>query len=407
MRAGKAAASGGTFVLALACLTVCLDFITYGVVVPVVPVFARDMGIRDFSLGILYSGYAGTGLIAAVPMGMLSDRLGRKALIVFGMFGTALACVIYSTATGFGMLLAARMLDGLTAAATWSAGLALVGDRFSESEMGLKMGYVLASSAVGGIAGPFLGGLLYEAAGYAAPFQVMAVACVFGGIAALFLREKGLRHRSIMISATQMLGHVLKRKALLLSCFITMITTVGLGLIEPTMPVYLSEKFEMTGGEIGVLFGITMFTYALGSPMAGQLSDRFGRKKPILAGLVLTASIVPLLALLDSRYLLYLIMALLGGTFALIQAPSIPLITDNLKREDVNSPNTYGTAFGLFNLFWSTGYSVGPLLGGAVTGRLGLFASLMLYSALLSMLMVTVMVVLRGNTQGKDNVLPA
>jgi MFS family permease len=92
--------------------------------------------VSDFGIGFLFAVYAIAGLLTAIPVGILSDRWGRKPFVLFGMFAMAGAFVFYAFARSYPVLVVARALDGVTAAATWSAALALLGDRFDEKEMG-------------------------------------------------------------------------------------------------------------------------------------------------------------------------------------------------------------------------------------------------------------------------------
>jgi multidrug resistance protein len=384
---------GGTPLLLLVSLVIFLDSVGYGVVVPVLPIYAKTLGVSDFGNGFLFATYAIALFLGAIPAGMLSDRFGRKPFILFGMFAMSAAFVFYAFATSYLMLVVARVMDGLTAAATWSAGLALLGDRFESREMGAKMGYAIGAMAVGGIAGPLLGGVLSDAIGYRAPFFAIAGACFAGGVAALFLTEEGAS-RQASSPALKMLKTVLANRTILLACLITLVTTTGLGLLEPTLPIYLREQFSMSRTAIGIVFGVTMTLYAVASPLAGKLSDRLGRKSPILVGLVATAVITPFIAVFKNVAAIYVLMGLLGVTITLFETPSVPLVTDAMPGGPGGGEVHYGTAFGMLNLFWSLGYALGPLLGGAIMGWAGLLSALLVYSLLLVGLSVLVVVYL-------------
>lgn len=376
--------------LALACGVIFIDSVGYGVVVPVLPLYAKQLHVSDFAVGFLFATYAIALLAAAVPMGILSDRWGRKPFILFGMFAMAGAFVFYAFAKSYPVLVVARILDGLTAAATWSAGLALLGDRFEEKEMGSKMGWAIAAMAVGGIAGPLLGGTLADAIGYRAPFYAIAIACLAGGVAAVFLVEhrEGLRSSSL---GWRVLRPVFTNRNVLLACLITLVTTTGLGLLEPTLPIYFKNTFNMSRTAIGAVFGVTMLLYALASPVAGKLSDRAGRKRPIIAGLLATAVVTPFIAVFKNEAAVFVLMGVLGASLTFFETPSVPLITDSLPRSGLlGEGNQYGAAFGLLNFFWSLGYALGPILGGALMGSLGLLSALLVYSALLVVLSVVV-----------------
>jgi MFS transporter, DHA1 family, solute carrier family 18 (vesicular amine transporter), member 1/2 len=358
-----------------------LDSVGYGVVVPVLPIYARTLDATDFQIGFLFATYAIALLLGAIPMGMLSDRYGRKPFVLFGMFAMSGAFIFYALAKSYWVLVIARTLDGLTAAATWSAGLALLGDRFEESEMGSKMGVAIGVMAVGGIAGTVLGGFLSDALGYRAPFYAIAIGCFVGGLVAVFLEEERDRQVAI-VPAGRMLLNVLRNRTILIACVISMITTAGMGLLEPTLPLYLREEFSMSRTGIGLLFGFMMLLYAAASPLAGKLSDTVGRKKPIMVGLVATAAIMPFIVVFKNVAAVAVLLGLLGMTFSVFESPSVPLITDSMPK-DGGGDIHYGTAFGMLNFFWSLGYALGPLLGGALMGWAGLLTALLVYSAML------------------------
>lgn len=386
----------------LVCLVIFVDSLGYGVVVPVLPLYAENLGISDFHLGLLFAAYAIALLVGAIPFGMLSDRYGRKPFLMFGMFAMAGAFVFYAVANTYDMLILARILDGLTAAATWSAGLALIGERFDEKTLGEKYGYVLTAMAVGSIAGPVAGGVLSDTMGYESPFLFIAGLCLAGGVASLFLKERRLfrpkpdvRGRSAVVA---MLAPIVRNRLIMLACLVMMITTVGFGLFEPMLPLRLSRSFDMSRTGIGILFGITMVFFGVMSPIVGKLSDRLGRKKLIVGGLVSTAVVAPLLAVAPSVPLTYVLMGLYGVTAALFATPSLPLITDTLAAgggTGAKAGSLFGTAFGMMNLFWSLGYVLGPLLGGAMTGLAGLLYASLVYSFLLLALTVPVLKVLK------------
>jgi len=388
----------GMPLLALVCGVIFLDSVGYGLVVPVLPLYAKQLGASDFAVGFLFATYAIALCLAAIPFGILSDRFGRKPFVLFGMFAMAGAFVFYALAKSYPVLVVARVLDGLTAAATWSAALALLGDRFPGSEMGSKMGWTMSAAAIGGIAGPLIGGTLSDAFGYRAPFYTIAVACLVGGCVALFLEERKVTRRALS-AGWRMLKPVFTNRNVMIACLVTLVTTMGLGLLEPILPIYFKDTFDMTRTSIGIVFGLTMLFYAIASPLSGKLSDKVGRKRPILAGLLLTAAITPLIAVFKNVAVVCALMAAFGFAIAFFGTPSIPLVTDTLPQAPaVGEANQYGAAFGLLNFFWSLGYALGPLLGGALDQWAGLLAALLVYSGLLVVLTVVVALTLSERT---------
>lgn len=382
--------SGGWPLVFLSSLVVFIDSVGYGVVVPVLPLYATEMGISEFQVGFLFATYAIAVLAGSIPIGLWSDRTGRKPFVLFGMFAMAGAFVFYAFADTYLLLVIARIADGLTAAATWTVALALVGDRIGKGEMGEKMGYVMGAAAAGGIAGPVIGGILSDSLGYRAPFYFIAAVCVTGGTIAVFLEERRDLIKRTRTRVADALGQVFKNRVVMLACLVTVITTMGFGLLEPTFPIFLQRNFDLSRTGIGLIFGAMTVFFAAASPFAGVISDRAGRRLPILAGLALTAVLAPLLSEIGSLAALYVLMSILGIGFALFSTPVLPLVTDALFGTQGETPVPMGTAFGVVNLAWSLGYALGPLVGGAIMGRLGLSAALRSYSLLLLTLIVLV-----------------
>lgn len=381
---------GGRPLIFLACAIMFIDTMGYGVVVPMLPMFSREVGMTEFKAGVLFASYAVALLLGSVPLGIISDRTGRKPMVLFGMFGTLAASLLYAHALTFPGLLCARALDGLTNAATWTAALSLAGDRFEEGVMGRMMGYIMAAMGAGGIAGPLLGGVLSDALGYRSPFYLIAAACLVGGVAGFFLREDRALLAGRHVSIFGMFKQVLKSRLVLVACLVTTLTTIGVGLLDLTFPLYLDERFSASRTQIGLLFGVLMIFYALASPLAGRYSDVHGQKKPVVAGLLLTALFAPFLGIAPGLPALYLLMVLIGASFAAFGTPILTVVVDACEQE-CNSDDDgtrLGTAFSLLNVAWSTGYIVGPLVGGAVMGWLGFIMVPILYSILLLALSV-------------------
>jgi len=254
---------------------------------------------------------------------------------------------------------------------------------------------------VGSIAGPLLGGVLSDALGYRAPFYAVAALCAAGGVASLFLKEvqtaTGQRGRALL----PMFREVLASREIKIACTITALTTVGLGLLEPMLPLRLSSTFKLSKTGIGLVFGLTMLLFGAASPLVGKASDSIGRKRPILFGLLATAVLTPFLAVSRNLALVFVLMGALGVTMAAFSTPSLPLVTDSLGPTAAGELPLYGTAFGLTNLFWSLGYAIGPILGGAIVNWSGLLAATLMYSGLVVVAAVVVFVFLREPRPGE------
>jgi len=371
--------------LALVCVVIFVDSLGYGVVVPVMPVYASELGIGELGLGMLFASYAMGNIVAALPFGLISDRLGRRPFLVFGMLAMAGAFVLYAYSTTYITLFLSRFLDGITAAANWSVGLAIIADIYPAGERGKEMGTVMAAMGAGSIAGPALGGILYDSVGYKAPFLLVALICVAGGIFALLSRElKDLPRGTTEAEYGKMARTVIAYPGMMLVIVIVMMGTVSLGLLEPLFPVFLQENLGVGSTGIGLLFALTVLAYSVASPLTGRLADRVSRRGLMSLGLVATAVVAPLLVFSHHLALTALLFALCGVSIAFFETPTLPFIADRIAGGEEGG--VYGTAFGIFNMAWAIGYILGPVAGGFLASRHGLPTTMIILSVPLAIL---------------------
>lgn len=365
--------------LALVCAVIFVDSLGYGVVVPVMPVYADKLGIGELGLGMLFASYALGNIAAALPFGLISDRVGRRPFLVLGMLAMAGAFVLYSYSTTYTSLFLSRFLDGVTSAASWSVGLAIIAEIYPAGERGRSMGTVMAVMGAGSVAGPALGGILNDLAGYKAPFLMVALFCMAGGVFALFSRElrelpRGTSEAGYGRMARTVMGH----PGMAMIVVIVMMGTVSLGLLEPLFPVYLRDNLGLGSTGIGLLFALTVLAYSAASPFAGRLSDRAGKRGPMALGLTATAVFAPLLVFSHDLSLTALLFILCGVSIALFETPTLPFIADRIAVG--GKGEVYGTAFGIFNMAWAVGYLLGPAAGGFLASRHGLPTTMVILS---------------------------
>src|SRR5262249_413106 len=150
--------------LVLACITTATftDLVAYSVAVPVLPDFAARFHASPTVIGLLFASFGVTLLALSIPMGAMSDRLGRRVPMIVALALLAGSTLLFAYARSLPMLFAARMLQGAADAMTWVVGFALIADLYGERERGRAMGLSMAGSTLGFIVGPFFGGWLYE-----------------------------------------------------------------------------------------------------------------------------------------------------------------------------------------------------------------------------------------------------
>lgn len=335
----------------------------YGIVIPILPFYIESMDAGGTELGLLMASYAVMRLIFGPIWGSLSDRLGRKPILLIGIAGYVITMLWFGLATQLWMLFAARILSGILSSATAPTTMAYIGDSTPEEERGGGMGLLGAAGGIGTIFGPVLGGYLADES-LATPFFVAAgLALLSLVLAAIFLPEsltKAERQKQ------EDEGKLLDLKGWWAALFspigslllLTFISTSGLMIFANVVGLYTLEKFDFGPDDVGVMMMILGLVSALTQGvLAGPTIKRWGDELVIKVTLLGTAVGFVLMLLANS----YITILLATAFFALMTALQVPALTSLTSRR---ATIPQGIAMGLSNSFVSLGRIVGPIGGG-------------------------------------------
>lgn len=335
----------------------------YGIIIPVLPFYIESMGAGGTELGLLVASYAVMRLIVGPVWGGLSDRFGRKPVLLIGILGYAVTMAWFGLATELWMLFTARILSGLLSSATAPTTMAFISDSTSDDERGGGMGLLGAAGGAGTILGPAFGGFLasdnlsspfFLAAGLAVLSFLLAAACLPESLPAQ------ARHRNREVKALIDLkawGAAINSPigALLV---LTFISTCGLMLFASVFGLYALERFEFGPEEVGVMMMVLGLVSALAQGLlAGPATRKWGDLAVIKGSMLATALGFGSMLLAKS----YLAVLLTTAFFALCVALQVPALASLTSRR-ATAPQ--GIAMGLSNSFVSLGRILGPVLGG-------------------------------------------
>ena len=335
----------------------------YGIVIPILPFYIENMNAGGTELGLLTASYAVMRLIFGPIWGSLSDRIGRKPILMIGIAGYVVTMLWFGLATQLWMLFAARILSGILSSATAPTTMAYIGDSTPEKERGGGMGLLGAAAGIGTIFGPVLGGFL-AGESLAIPFFIAAGMALLSLIlAAIFLPE------SLPVSERQKKedqGKLIDLKSWWAALFspigslllLTFISTSGLMIFANVFGLYSLQKFDFGPDDVGVMMMVLGLVSALAQGLlAGPATKRWGDETVIKAAFLGT-SVGFLMMLLANSYLTIL---LATAFFALMTALQVPALTSLTSRR---ATIPQGIAMGLSNSFVSLGRIVGPIGGG-------------------------------------------
>ena len=346
-------------VLSFAMVVVMLGF---GMVIPVFPFYIEQMGAGGSAFGLLVAIAAFTELLFGPLWGSLSDRTGRKPVLLIGLFGYALSLVLFGLSTKLWMLFVSRALSGVLSSATVAPAMAYIGDSTPPSERGGGMGTLGAAGGLGIILGPALGGWL-AGDSLSAPFFIAAgISLVALLLTALLLPEslpREARHpdRRVGLVSLRELGRAVRSPigVLLLLAFLT---TVGTTNFESIFSLYAVQALDYGPERVGAVLSVVGVVALIGRGiLTGLVTRRWG--EPVVIPCALLAGSFAFVLLLLARS--FPAVLLTAGLFILITAflrPAIHSLTS--QRATIGQ----GTAMGLSSSFVSLGRVVGPLWAG-------------------------------------------
>jgi multidrug resistance protein len=350
--------------VALVTLATFTDIIAYSIAVPVLPDLTRRLGASPTTMGLLFASFGVTVLAVSLPMGALSDRMGRKAPLVLGLIGLAASTVMFAFADRLPGLFAARLMQGAADAVTWVVGFALLADLYGPAERGRVMGLVMSGTTFGFMIGPTVGGWLYEKGGTEVPFLGVAGLALVAAVGFLWLKipPKHTDHVPVPIRA------ILSVPAVAVCSGAVVVIGGTIAMVEPVLSLFLATEIHLGPARVGLVFGGAAIASAVMHPFAGHFSDRWGARRVTTVGLVLTGCALPLLGFITSFWSAMGWFVLNTLAVAIVITPSLAYMAEATSSSGVGS---FGVAFGLYNFAWAVGLLVGPATGGFLYERIG------------------------------------
>ncbi|GIN87984.1 tetracycline resistance MFS efflux pump [Heyndrickxia sporothermodurans] len=346
-------------------LNIFLIFTGIGLVIPIMPTYMTELHINGSIVGLLVAAFSLTQLLFSPFAGRLSDRLGRKKIIVLGMVVFALSEWMFGAVSSAFFLFASRMLGGIGAALIMPAVMAYTADVTSTKERAKGMGYINAAITTGFIIGPGIGGYIAEF-GIRAPFYAAAVAGAVSALITLFVLPESMTERNLEMSKkeqvkkegliTQLLQSY--RQPYFLSLIIVFVMSFGLANYETVFGLFVDHKFNFTPKDIAFIITFGSISGAVVQvTIFGWILNRFGEKNVISVCLVV-ASLFVLLTLLVHKYWMIIVVTFIVFLAIDIMRPAIGTQMSKMAQDQ------QGYVAGLNSAFTSLGNIIGPVIAG-------------------------------------------
>jgi MFS transporter, DHA1 family, tetracycline resistance protein len=297
-------------------LTVFLDLVGFGIVVPLVPLFSRHFGASGFVIGAIIAAYSAMQFIFSPIWGKLSDRFGRRPILIFSTGGSALSYVLFAIASGIEnhtlalwALLISRLFAGVCGG-NIAVAQAYIADITPPENRSKRMGLIGMAFGLGFIFGPAISGIALKFGGNTAPGWTAAALCASNFILACFILAESLKPDSITAAKRPRFaqwGHTLAQPKIGLLIFIFFLATFAFSCFESTLPLLVSDNFQLgstmeESAPATTVVSLFVFCGLIGAFIQGGAIGRmvklFGEPKLIALSLLLTGISLALLPFL-------------------------------------------------------------------------------------------------------------
>jgi multidrug resistance protein len=354
--------------LLLMALTVFIDLTGFGIILPLLPFWAEKLGANSFQVGLILTIYAVAQFLFTPVLGALSDRLGRRPVIVASLLIEAASFALTALAGTLPVLLAARFIGGLGASNIGSA-QAVVADVTPPAGRARGMGMIGAAIGMGFVVGPVIGGVL-AGRGSVLPFWV-AMGMALGNALLVLRRLPETRQSHAGRSAREehtglnlLTGgwrRALRHPAVARLIAINLLFTLAFTAMEAVFPLFTQHGFHWGATQNGYIFTyVGVIIVLMQGGLVGQLVKRFGEHAMLTGGLVLLAGGLLLLPFSSTLALLLVALGILSVGEGAV-TPTISALLSLASPEEAQG-ETLGLAQGIAGL----GRIFGPLGAGAL-----------------------------------------
>ena len=339
--------------LVLASTMVFFDVVFFAAIAPLLPDYVDQFDLSKVEAGILTASYAAGTLLASLPAGLLANRLGPRRTVICGLLVLGVASLAFGFVEQILLLDAARFCQGVAGALIWSGALTWLIKAAPSAKRGSVIGTALGAAVAGALVGPALGALAAEVGTEPVFGAVFGVAFVLAALAARMPEAPQSEHQGLReVAAT-----IASRPILAATSFVA-IPSVMFGATEVLLPLRIDE---LGGGHALIAGGFIAGAGLEASlaPISGRYSDRAGRRRPLVAGFLICAIAMSLVALGQTLgvVMVSLIATSLGAGACF--APALAMLSEAAEARNLDQ----GYAAGLSNIAWASGQVVGGVAG--------------------------------------------
>jgi len=360
------------------CFAVFVSMLGFGLVMPLLPMYARNFGATGIQLGFLTASFALTRAVSTLPGGWLSDRMGRKKPIAVGLLMYSIVMALYGFSQDVNQLILLRSLQGVASGIVWPVISTMVVDIALPQDRAKALGLYETMHFLGMIVGPGLGGILAGVFNISVPFFVCGGLALMTTVLVIFTVRETVTAKTRISTpqaefdfpakpASNKSPHIDFQGIRQLTpyprvfcgiCAARFIIAFSNSLIQPVLSVYANEMLGISEAGVGILFSVMAVVTLFTTLPLGTAADSIGRKPILILGKVFDAASALLMIFSGSFWPLFFVMMIRG----LGRGATNPTVTAMFSS--VVPASMRGRGMGIFNSFQNVGLVVGSSIGG-------------------------------------------
>lgn len=359
----------------LACVLVVM--IGVGITLPVMPFFVERLTLDSgagsaqvaLHVGLLTAAFPLMQLLFAPLWGRLSDRIGRRPLVIIGVSGFAVTQVLFGAASGLSLLYAARILGGALSSALLPAASAYVADATSHAERGRGMAWLNIAVGLGTILGPAFGGILVRedlhvgvegvhllVGNFSIPYFAAAGLAVIALVVALITLPSSPATRVTTNTSLEARAEAMVPQPMPLLLAVALAGYFGIAIFETTFAIYAMQRYEYAPGGVAAVFVLCGSVMVVSQLAGAWLATRMGELRHVALGFGLMSVGLAMLAIVEPGPLVFVAVAALGAGMSFFVTSLATMVSQRDSRK-------VGAALGLQNSAVGAGQAGGPLVG--------------------------------------------
>lgn len=371
-------------------MTMFIDGLLYLAIFPLLPIFSEQFHLSKLEAAVILSGYQVAFVVTAIPAGWLAGRFGPRPVVIAGLLCFVFASGMFAIAPTFGLLVAARALQGVAGGCGWSAAMSWLTENTERARRSRVVGLISGVSAAGAVAGPVIGALA-AATSVLLAFSLVAIVGVLALVMTLLAPAGRVPDAGPPISTT--LQRLLRHPMVIASLCFSFTVSICLATIDLLAILELGAR-GVDATTIGVILSVGALLGVGTGAVAGRIAERIGSFGLCVAGSAGMALLVGVFALPLPIWGLAIGIMLVGPLFPMLMTGIYPMVAT--ASDDLGL--AHGTANGVINICWTGATALVPLAAAQIASAYGDAASYAT-AALLTVGLIAIAVLMRSRAR--------